>query len=477
MVATVGGERLARLAATLDSAATRANDALVLIRSHGASRGGEDVAAIRSTLDEARTLLAGTSNDVGTTSWLDADATRAISELDAAIGTARRARSRLTTPHVTTPLRDAIDGVRRVGNRIELVARDEAVAARGELPPLVGIDAPPTREAVTAELERLMVRANTELTDDELRRVALLAELPESLRPPIESTGPLGGSLSRMVRKPDLAERFRHQSPLKVSLDSELNNVRLAVQAPGFAAREHLTAQRAADRYAELLLVPNRDIDSDQLRELAYLASLGDELRPAMPDDAARLLRRGYLHTFRPKYQLATYVQFQDLRSHAFETMPDRMAAHVASRVARDELVSSDVLARLADLDDAGLARHGLTREHLLARTLRMAGDGKADGWSWGRSQFLAARKLVDEVQVGDDVRPLLDDLRTRLDGAIASVERNYDGAPPPRRMDALHRERWPDFGEVGRARSTAELIHELSRASKPAAAADTLAW
>jgi hypothetical protein len=475
MVAPVHGEQWVRVAASLDAAATHAADALKGIRMH---RSG-DLAEVRTTLDEARTLLAGMGDDFAGESWPIVEARRAADELLDAVGTARRARTRINSDRVIAPLKDAIAGAQHASRRFELVSKDAEAVARGDLPAMFTLDAAPTRAATGAELERLLARGNTDLTDDELRRVALLAELPASMRPPIESTGPLGSSLSKLSLKPDLAERFRHQSPLKGGIDSELNNVRLAVQAPRYAADPALTADAAADELVDLLVRPNRELMTDDLKQFAFVASLPDELRAGLPrtGDAVRTLRRDYIHEFQPRHQLATYVQFQDLRAHVLATMPDRVARKVSERVAADQMVSSDMLAWLADLDDAALARFGLTREHLLARTLRMVGDGKADGWSWGRAQFHAARKLVDEVRVEPEMRPLLDDLRTRLDGAISQVERQIPDRADTPRMNAIVAERWPDFGEVGRATSTAELIHRLNATPKPAMVAETLAW
>lgn len=455
MITPTTGEQVARVVGAFQDAAADGRAALAAIRDSGASR-----TTINAHLDSLRRTVTALGEDTAAGHWMLADARQAADELLAAAGTARRARTRLRTPDVLRPLRDALDGVERIARRVDLVARDDAAVASGAMPAWRAAGEAPTIEQTTAELGRIVAKGNDDISEAELWRAALIQDLPASMRPATAARSTLDSPLAKLVVRADLADRFRDHAPNRLWANRELNALRMSVQASAYAA----TATRETATRDLVRVLTRHDVDAEGLRQVALVANLPERLRPDMPAALVAPMQRAYVQGFLPRNQLVTGLEFQDLRAHLLASAPDEVAAEVRALVDAGQPFSRDLMPALARMDEERLARFGLTREALLARLVHSVGEGK-QGFGWGRAQLLAARDLAAEVRVDPAQQTLLDDLRSRLDVAITEVERRYDAGSRMYRTNALANEAWPDFGDIGRMTGTADLLAAMREA------------
>ncbi len=336
----------------------------------------------------------------------------------------------------------------------------------------------PTLEESRAELARLVSIDNASLADDEIRRIALIGGLPDDVRPSIDATRSEKSAFAHQATFDDLAERHRSHSSMRYDVEAGLNRSRLAILVPDLAADATVDHARSVDRIADVLVRPNDELSTDHVRELAMVASLPASRRGSIPDDAVDWITRTYVGGFRPRTDFVTFTRFQDLRTTLFDLEPDVMLRHVGSRVAAGERVSSDVLARLVDVDDAALAGAGLSRERLLAAILSAVGDGGVENIGWGRDLLVSGRRLVGMLEVAPEHRQLAAAIESDIDDALTAVERRFGDGSERTRLTRLGLEAPPEFSGIGRAASTATLLDSLRGASSRATAgAEQLAW
>jgi hypothetical protein len=325
-----------------------------------------------------------------------------------------------------------------------------------------------TRASLRAELDTFLARPPGELSTDDMRRISLLAGMPDELRPSILDA-PMPFPSHSLVNH--AGDRFaQYGSRLE---RANVEAVRVAAEVEAMAAAGTLPAREASiAEIATILDLPNEAISTDQLRRMSLLARLPEHVRPPLPPRSTRFAFEDI--------GLAEWPTL-DREIDVGRTLDDaRTFFHVlrspeeAARSLRASFDAGDVfdLRRLAALQaypqllaDAGITS-GMMADHL-ARQLVRAGDAdvRGAGLSWALRE---TRDRLTTTKLDAEFEPLR---AQALELADRNLER-MSGA----RTDTFGRH--PDYAEVGRLASIAQLLGASeSHASAAARPAETLAW
>lgn len=163
----------------------------------------------------------------------------------------------------------------------------------------VAADPATTRAAVSAELRSLIERDPATLSDADMWRMAVLTELPESLRPLGMMRG--GGGQSSITNSVAIGQRPYSNNKTSHALDV----IRLTLNGPDAAARAaaqhpNLTARASVTAVlSDILRKPDHEITSAEIQDLAALSSLPADARPAGMQHLTHLSLEGLRDTAR----------------------------------------------------------------------------------------------------------------------------------------------------------------------------------
>lgn len=326
-----------------------------------------------------------------------------------------------------------------------------------------------SREALDAELRATIARTDSDVPREMSERLTVIAGLDDDLRPAILDTplpSPQHGLSHLSVS--DLMQ------DMNVDAKAKYDSLRMAVEHERMLADPTLTREVVTSELRELLSVPNELLTMEQLRRMSVLARLPEHVRPVMPATLGwhyRFEDLG-LHGYHPAKNRRTAKVLDLMRAHTAAVFdPERAAGQLKARLDAGEQIDIRMIAALS-MHKGLLDRAGLTKDVLHRQALRaLAGAGA------GSSQTLPHHLAI----VRDTLAAVKADdhgIAAMRAEALELAERNLDRMAG-RRSDTFARH--PDYGEIGRFVSIADLLDALGpatagKSSGRAAAADTTA-
>ena len=320
-----------------------------------------------------------------------------------------------------------------------------------------------TRESLDAEVRAIIATPDADVTSEQALRLSVIAGVGDELRPPIVDI-PVPWpqhKLSDMAAWGWLPNKDGDSR-------SKFAALRMAVEHEAMVADPAITRETVTKELVELLSIPDELLTDAQLYRTSQLARLPEHLRPPMP---ARLdwhyaFEDLGLLTYHPGRNLAAAKAFDLTRIHMAAVVdPELTITKLAERVRAGQHIDFRVLAAL-DGQEQLLAKHGLTPDVLnreAVKSLATAGEGSKDAL---KHHLERVRGTIQAIPANDEK------LATIRAQALELADRNLDRMAG-KRMDTFGRH--PDYAEVGRIVSIAELLGAITSrqtvAATPAAA------
>ena len=324
------------------------------------------------------------------------------------------------------------------------------------------------RAAVDAELRAIVATPDAAITAAQLRRVSLIAGLPDELRPALADT-PVPWADRRPLR--DFAawepEPGVPTQGLGDDARAKLEGLRMGVDLERELADPTLDRARVSRELVELLSLPNDELTPANVRRVSLLARMPEHLRPSLPDFGATQFRPQDLGVlgYHPANDKSARAVFDTLRVHVATAVdPDAAARRLTERIAAGEGVDFRIVTVLAEQPGV-LERHGITPA-VLSRAavsgLRAAGSSSRSSIEPQLAMIRAGLERMATTTPGADVVQAQ---------AIQLVDRNLDRLAG-RLTDGMAGH--PDYAELGRVISLADLLQALQPAPKSTAGAAT---
>jgi hypothetical protein len=317
---------------------------------------------------------------------------------------------------------------------------------------VVEADPTVTREGLEAELRSIVAADPSIETPRELDRIAVMAGLPERLRPrafaapevwtdyPMSSLGVYGGDrgMGSVVRMKVDALRMAHEHELMV-------------------ADPAVTRDTVSKEVVGLLTRPVDSLGEDEMRRLSVLMRAPEQLRPALPP-------RVDPHYVFEDLGLLRRIPARDLKSRDIylagrlqlltKEAPDVLVGEL--RTLRDRHFPMDprlVAALLADHPEL-IERAGVRASDLHTTAINLLAGGERTPRDIG-DQLAIIRIGVERATPADDVqRAMRDELLALVDRNIARVRGEV------RDTFSNH----PDYAELGRIVENARLLRTLEQ-------------
>ena len=322
-----------------------------------------------------------------------------------------------------------------------------------------------TREALDSELRAIIALPDAQVTPELAERVSVIERVAGQKRPALLD-----------APRPRQHIALRHMSAWRYTPTSEsasratFDSLRRAVLHEELLAQPNLTREQVADDLMRIVAKPDHALTQDDLVRASTLAGLPEHLRPSLPamDEWAGLGRPDNA-VLRPTYDKAIRT-FSDVRTHLAERDPEGMAQVLVEHHGKGGAIDLELLAGLAKreglLERVGFDADALHRQSIATLETINGSQRSADL----ASSLRLARNVVERHPAGEPA------IRTLRDEAVELADRNL-ARMAGERTDTYGRH--PDYAEVGRFASIANLLHELRLSADDAAkpAGDTLAW
>jgi hypothetical protein len=325
-----------------------------------------------------------------------------------------------------------------------------------------------TRESLDAELRAILALPDEQVTAALGERVAIIERAPAHLRPTLlEARLPRGFIDLRNM------SAWEYLPSNEGAARDTYDALRRAVLHEQLAADPAFTREVATDELLRLLAKPDQALTRAELVRISTIAGLPEHVRPSLPvaTDEWSSFGRADNKVLRPTHAKAIDT-FARTRAQLAEQRPERMAELLAEQHRAGNRIDLEVVAALAKhpglLDRVGIDAAALHRQTIF--TLEAVNGTKLLDLP---SSLRVARNVIEAHPATD---PAVRGLR---DEALELADRNL-ARMAGERADTYGRH--PDYAEVGRFASIANLLHEL-RSSAEAAAADaapageSLAW
>ncbi|MCW2922282.1 MAG: hypothetical protein JWL76_2156 [Thermoleophilia bacterium] len=312
-----------------------------------------------------------------------------------------------------------------------------------------------TREALDAEVRAMIALPDWDITPEMVTRLSTIAGLGDDLRPKLVDI-PVPWAEHRIADLSAWGWRPGRDGNSKSKFDA----MRMAVEQEALLADPAVTRESVTRELVELLAIPDARLTKEQLYRTSILARLPEHLRPPLPPrlDHYAFEDLGLLN-YHPGNNRAAAKVFDLTRIHMAAVVdPELTVSQLAERVRSGEPIDFRVLAAL-DGQESLLARHGLTPDALnreAVKSLATAGDGSKDAL---KHHLERVRGTILAIPAND---PKLATIRAQ---ALELADRNLDRMNG-KRADTYSRH--PDYAEVGRIVSIAELIAAVSSKAQP---------
>lgn len=330
-----------------------------------------------------------------------------------------------------------------------------------------------TRESLDAEVRAIIAVPDAEFTTELSTRLSAIAGLGDELRPALVDT-PVPWPQHRLQDMSAWGWLPQRDGDSRAKLAA----LRMAVEQEALIADPAITRESVTRELVELLAIPNEQLTDAQLHRTSLLARLPAALRPPMPEriDWHYAFEDLGLLRYHPRGNRAAAKSFDLMRIHLAAVVdPELTITQLAARVQRGERIDFRVLAALEGQEEL-LAAHGLTRDVLnreAVKSLATAGEGSPDAL---RHHLERVRSSIAAIPAGDEK---LATIRTQ---ALELADRNLDRMSG-KRSDTYARH--PDYAEVGRIVSIAELLESVTSrkpvapapVATPGAAGEVLTW
>lgn len=320
----------------------------------------------------------------------------------------------------------------------------------------IGADAAASRESLDAEVRTILATPDAHVTMEMTRRLSAIAGLGDDLRPSILDT-----SVPWSQHKLEDLSAWGWLPARDSVARTKFNALRMAIEQEALIADPAVTRESVTHELAKLLAIPQESLTDAQLYRTSLLARLPANLRPPMP---ARLDHYAFedlgLLKAHPARHLAAAKVFDQMRIHMAAVVdPELVARQLGEQVKAGQRIDFRVIAALEG-QEALLARHGLTSDVLnreAVRSLAGAGAGSKD----------ALLHHLQRVRDSLTALPANDEKTAAIRAqALELADRNIERMAGTR-IDTFGRH--PDYAEVGRLVSIAELLEVATRRPTPA--------
>ncbi len=328
-----------------------------------------------------------------------------------------------------------------------------------------------TRESLDAEVRAIIATPDADVTTEQATRLSAIAGLGDDLRPALVDT-PVPWPQHKLA---DLSS-WGWLPGKDGDARAKFAALRMAVEHEAMVADPAITRETVTKELVGLLAVPDELLTDAQLYRTSQLARLPEHLRPPMPAriDWHYAFEDLGLLKYHPARNKAAEKVFDQMRIHMAAVVdPELTVRQLAERVQSGQRIDFRVIAAL-DGQDALLAQHGLTPAVLqreAVKSLAGAGAGSKD----------ALLHHLQRVRAGIAATSATDPkIATIRAQALELADRNLERMSGTR-TDTFSRH--PDYAEVGRIVSIAELLDAFAAprpttaAAASGAAKDVLTW
>lgn len=295
-----------------------------------------------------------------------------------------------------------------------------------------------TKASVEQEWRRIIAKPDAEITQQDWERIGILSTLPDEVRPFVPE--PYGGPFNSILHQ-------AHRSELPSTNQSaaqELDNLRVTLDRDRLAADPSVTRAGVEAELRRRFGPGVEQLTRDDLRYVGLVASLPEQLRPAVDVDGIRLLLRLGKD---PRTDVRAAAVLERMRGDLAASSPtvvEDSAALIAAGVDPGPAVRKVLL----ELPPERLAAGGLDLERLMQIALPKL-ERREDLSTFRRVvDMLGAGHSPQEQQLLDEAVRLLDLSDAQMRGTVTGGYRGH-----------------PDYANLGRARANLDLVMTLRRA------------
>ena len=275
---------------------------------------------------------------------------------------------------------------------------------------LLDADPTATRETLSAELATILAKPNSEITADDMRRLALLDQLDDAKRIDLP---PQVGDDRRTLALAGWTPRAhaRYVTP-------ELANLRHWHEARALDEDPAVTRDTLMREISDILAKPDELITTDDMRRIVTFELLDGDKRLGLPGTAAdrrNLVTTGWLPGATP---MQVRSDLKQLRLWLYTSSPAGLA-QFRTRLVAGEPVDQEVLDAVAGIPLDRLAAAGIEMDHLFAESLsKLTGTGGLATALIG-ARVQTARTLLGRLDTSSDPMQAL--LASDIDALLES--------------------------------------------------------